>query len=85
MTLVVYVADGCPHCRDLLADLARRRVAATVVNLSVSPERLAELTAATWERSVPVTIDHERCSVGYRGRSTSLDDLGIGEPPPGRR
>ncbi len=74
MTLVVYVADGCPHCRDLLADLARRRVAATVVNLSAAPERVVELAAFTWERRVPVTVDHERCSVGFRGRSTPLSD-----------
>ncbi len=85
MTLLVFVADGCPHCRALLADLARRKVEAAVVNLSTEPERLPELAAATWERRVPVTVDHERCSVGFRGRSTALAELGVREPEPGRR
>jgi glutaredoxin len=80
MNLTVYVADGCPHCAALLADLAKRRVAFTVVNLSRSPERVAEVVAVTWERCLPVTIDHERCSVGFRGRSTSLAELGLVRP-----
>ncbi|MGD1148344.1 MAG: hypothetical protein ABR961_10400 [Thermoanaerobaculaceae bacterium] len=78
MSLTVYVADGCPHCAVLLADLARRRVRFAVVNLSTSPERLADVFAATWERRLPVTVDHERCSVGFQGRSSSLVELGLG-------
>ncbi len=77
----MYVADGCPYCGELLADLARRRVAADVVNLSADPERVAELAAVTWERRVPVSVDHERCSVGFRGRSTALSELGLGPAP----
>ncbi len=75
------MADGCPYCEELLADLARRRVAAAVVNLSAEPGRVADLAAVTWERRVPVTVDHERCSVGFRGRSTALAALGIREEP----
>lgn len=80
MSLTVYVAPGCPHCRALLADLADRRVPHAVVDLSAEPERVAEVAAATWERRLPVTIDHERCSVGFRGRSSSFADLGVGAP-----
>jgi glutaredoxin len=78
VSVTVYVADGCPHCLALLADLADRRVAHRVVNLSNDPERLAEVLSVTWERSLPVTIDHERCSVGFRGRSSSFAELGLG-------
>ena len=78
MTVVVYVVDGCPHCSELLADLRRRRVEHDVVNLSRSPERVAEVLRLAWERRVPVLVDHERVSVGFRGGSSTLD--GDGEP-----
>ncbi|HVN76136.1 MAG TPA: glutaredoxin domain-containing protein [Thermoanaerobaculaceae bacterium] len=80
MSVLVYVADGCPHCRALVADLARRRVEFSVVNLSEHPKRVAELAVVTWERRLPVAVDHERCSVGFRGRSTPFADLGLPDP-----
>ena len=78
MALLVYVADGCPHCAALLADLSRRRVGATVINLTREPARVEELAQLTWERRVPVVVDHERCSVGFAGGSTRLGDPGLG-------
>jgi glutaredoxin len=76
----VYVADGCPHCERLLADLRRRRVPFEEVNLSREPSRLKELLALTWERRLPAVVDHERCSVGFAGGSSSLDELGVSLP-----
>jgi glutaredoxin len=81
LSVTVYVADGCVHCRALIEDLRRRRVSFTVVNLSAEPGRLAELAALTWERRVPLLVDHERCSVGFAGGSTPLQDLGLTWPP----
>jgi glutaredoxin len=77
----VYVANGCPHCRALLEDLRRRRVAFTVVNLTLEPGRIAELVTLTWERRLPVLVDHERLSVGFAGGSSAFADLGIVWPP----
>jgi glutaredoxin len=79
--ITVYVGDGCPHCKALLEDLRRRRVEFVVVNLSQEPERLAELAALTWERRLPVLLDHERCSVGFSGGSSSFTDIGLVWPP----
>ncbi len=81
MSVTVFVADGCPHCAALLADLRRRRVSCEVVDLSREPSRLAELAALTWERRLPVTADHERCSIGFAGRSSSWAELGLSPPP----
>ncbi len=75
--ILVYVADGCPFCELLLADLKRRRVAFAVVNLSREPERIGELARWTFQRAVPVVVDHERCSVGFHGQSTELAALGL--------
>jgi glutaredoxin len=81
VSVTVYVADGCRHCSALVGDLRRRRVSFVVVNLTVEPGRIAELTALTWERRLPVVVDHERCSVGFAGASTSFADLGLAWPP----
>lgn len=81
MSVTVYVADGCPHCVSLLEDLRRRHVAFTAVNLTMEPERIAELVTLTWERRLPVLVDHERCSVGFGGGSTAFSELGIVWPP----
>jgi glutaredoxin len=81
VSVTVYVADGCPHCISLLKDLRRRRVTYVVVNLSAEPGRVAELAALTWERRLPVLVDHERCSVGFAGGSTAFADLGLAWPP----
>jgi glutaredoxin len=83
VSIRVYVADGCPHCAGLLSDLDRRHVLFEAVNLSREPARLAELVALTWERRLPAVVDHERCSIGFAGCSSSLADLGLSWP--GRR
>jgi glutaredoxin len=75
--ILVYVAEGCPHCQRLVADLLRRHVAFTLVNLSENPERIGELARYTFQRAVPVVVDHERCTVGFAGGSTPLADLGL--------
>ena len=81
MSVTVYVADGCPHSAALLEDLRRRRVAFTAVNLTVEPGRIAELVTLTWERRLPVLVDHERCSFGFNGGSTPFAEVGIVWPP----
>ena len=81
MSVTVFVAQGCAHCASLLEDLRRRRVAFVAVDLSREPERIGELAAITWERRLPVLVDHERCSVGFGGRSTSFRELGLAWPP----
>ncbi len=77
-TLVVYTADGCPHSAALVADLARRRVRFLEVNLSREPGRLAELARWGATGRLPVVVDHERVSVGFRGASSTLAELGLG-------
>ncbi len=84
MTTTVYVAEGCGHCARLLEDLRRRRVACVVVNLTREPGRVAEVAALTWERRVPVVVDHERCSIGFAGGSSSFAEVGIAWPRPER-
>jgi len=76
-TVIAFTADGCPHCRALREDFERRSVRFAEINLSQEPERLEELRQHTWERRLPVVVDHERVSIGFCGRSTGLDELGL--------
>jgi len=80
VSIRVYVADGCPHCARLLSDLRRRCVPFEEVNLSREPARLTELVALTWERRLPAVVDHERCSIGFAGCSSSLAEVGLSWP-----
>jgi glutaredoxin len=76
-TLLVYTADGCAHCAALCADLRLRGVRFLELNLSREPERLAELARVTGERRLPVVVDHERVSVGFRGGASTFAELGL--------
>jgi glutaredoxin len=76
-TLVVYTADGCPHCRDLIKDFSRRKVRFVERNVSIDSEALVRLKELSWERRLPTVFDHERISVGFKGRSSTFDELGL--------
>jgi glutaredoxin 3 len=76
-TLIVFTADGCPHCRALLADFRARGVVFREINLSRHPEEMARLRTLSWEHRLPVVVDHERVSIGFRGASSSYDELGL--------
>ena len=77
LTLVVFTADGCPHSAALCEDLRRRGVRFREVNLSREPEGLAELRRHCWEHRLPVVVDHERVSIGFGGRASTFQELGL--------
>ena len=75
--LLVFTADRCPHCEGLCSDLNRRGVRFVEVNLSRQPERMAELGQLCWEHRLPVVVDHERVSIGYRGGASTFEEVGL--------
>lgn len=79
--ITVFIADSCPYCAALVADLERRRVRFRCVDVSRERGRLEELKRLTWERRLPVVVDHERCSVGFAGGSSTWRELGLEESP----
>jgi glutaredoxin len=76
-TLVVFTADGCPHCRAVVADLETRGVRFREINLSREPDEMARLRTLCWEHRLPVIADHERVSIGFRGASSTFAELGL--------
>ncbi len=76
-TIVVFTADGCPHCAALCTDFDRRGVVYREVNLSREPDEMARLRGFSWEHRLPVVADHERVSIGFRGASSTFAELGL--------
>ncbi len=75
--ILVFTADGCPHCRALRDDFDRRGVVYREINLSREPEEMARLRQLSWEHRLPVVVDHERLSIGFRGCSSTYTELGL--------
>lgn len=75
--ITVFVVAECPHCTALLADLERRHVQHRCVDVSREPGSLDELKRLTWERRLPVVVDHERCSVGFCGGFSTWQEVGL--------
>jgi len=75
--IIVFTADGCPYCKALVDDFRRRGVVFREINLSLDPEQLARLRELSWEHRLPVVVDHERVSIGFRGNSSTYEELGI--------
>jgi glutaredoxin len=76
-TILVFTADGCPHCGALCEDFDRRGVVYREVNLNREPHEMARLRELVWEHRLPVVVDHERVSIGFRGQSSTFAELGL--------
>ena len=76
-TILVFTADGCPHCAALCEDYDRRGVRYREINLSREPQEMDRLRDLSWEHRLPVVADHERVSIGFRGGSSTFADLGL--------
>jgi hypothetical protein len=76
-SILVFTADGCPHSRALCDDFDRRGVVYREINLSREPGEMDRLRELVWEHRLPVVADHERVSIGFRGKSSTFADLGL--------
>jgi len=75
--ILVFTADGCPHCRAIVEDFRARNVRFREINLSHEPGEMEHLRTLCWEHRLPVVADHERISIGFRGGSSSFEELGL--------
>jgi len=76
-TLVIFTADGCPHCRAAVEDFEARGVRYREINLSREPGEMERLRSLCWEHRLPVIADHERVSIGFRGGASTFAELGL--------
>jgi glutaredoxin len=76
-TLLVFTAPGCRHCRAACDDLKGRGVRFREIDVAASAEARDQLRGWSWEHRLPVIVDHERVSIGFRGGSSTFAELGI--------
>jgi glutaredoxin len=76
-TILVFTADGCPHCKALCEDFDRRHVVYREINLSRRPDEMERLRGLCWEHRLPVVADHERVSIGFNGKASTFEELGL--------
>jgi len=76
-TLVVFTHSLCPHSQALLEDFRRRGVVFVEVKMETDPEGQDRLRALCWEHRLPVVADHERITIGFRGQTSTFDELGL--------
>jgi glutaredoxin len=76
-TILVFTAEGCPHCRALCEDFDRRGVVYREINLSREPDGMEQLRHLSWEHRLPVVADHERVSIGFRGKASTFSEIGL--------
>lgn len=76
-TLLVFTHSECPHSQALLEDFNRRGVVFVQIDLGADPEGLLRLREVCWEHRLPVIADHERITIGYQGRTSTFEALGL--------
>ena len=76
-TLLVFTHTDCPHSQALLVDFRRRGVVFVEVNIGTDPEGLDRLRALCWEHRLPVVADHEKITIGFCGRASTFESLGL--------
>ena len=76
-TLLVFTADGCPHCGAVVEDFRARNVRFREINLSREPTEIGRLQTLCRQYRLPVIADHERVSIGFRGGSSTFGELGL--------
>lgn len=65
---IIYTKTGCPYCAAAKEDYAARGVEFDEVNLSVEPQRIAEMVKLTGQRIVPVIVDGDgSVTQGWQG------------------
>jgi len=76
-TLQVFTHPDCDNSRALLEDFRRRGVVFVERDVTRDDRAMADLRAVCWEHRLPVVVDHERVSIGFRGRASTYRELGL--------
>jgi glutaredoxin len=68
--VLLYTADGCPHCEAMRVALAARGAVVEEINVSSQRQAIPELLKLTrGKRVVPVVVDDGRVIVAPEGGS----------------
>ncbi len=65
--VTVYVKDGCPYCAKLVGELNDKGVTYSEKNVSRDKEALREAKEKYKADKVPVMVNGDKVTVGFRG------------------
>lgn len=72
---LVFVSDGCPHCRAALAFLREREVSVEVRDVTVDRDALVHLISITGRATVPTFVFGNDVLIGFdAGRLQAMLD-----------
>lgn len=64
---VLYVKEGCPYCAKLSGELKKKGVGFKEVDVSRDAAALREIKKKYKATQVPVLVEGEKVTIGYRG------------------
>jgi len=68
--VIIYMKQGCPHCRAAREHFQRLAVPFAEVDVQAGPEPLRRMLAASGgQRRVPVIVQGGEVSIGFQGGS----------------
>lgn len=68
MGVTVYVMDGCPYCSMLVEELKGKGVVFEEINVSRDAAAAEHIKRAYGADRVPVMVDENGVTIGYRGK-----------------
>lgn len=63
----IYTKPTCPYCAAAKADFDQQGVAYLDIDVTADPAALAEMERLSGGRTVPVIVEGETITVGYKG------------------
>ncbi len=66
--VTIYTKTGCPYAEDAKKDLTERDIPFVEVNISEQPEAEKKVEELAGRRMVPVMVEGDKITVGFRGR-----------------
>jgi glutaredoxin len=67
MKVTAYIKDGCPYCVKLIDELKKKGVDYQEINISQDRNALKEIKSKYNANRVPVLVEGDKVTVGYRG------------------
>lgn len=67
MAVTIYTKVGCPYCAAAVSSYKERHIEYSEINLTLNPEKVDEMIKLTKGRKVPVIVENDIVTVGWKG------------------
>jgi len=67
MAVTIYTKVGCPYCAAAVSSFKERHIEYSEINVTLNPEKIDEMVKLAGARKVPVIVDKDEVTVGWKG------------------